>query len=55
VVRRLEAEGIAPNRLSAVGYGSHRPVADNATEAGRAANRRVVLRIRSALPVDGNG
>jgi chemotaxis protein MotB len=55
VVRRLEAEGIAPNRLSAVGYGSHRPVADNATEAGRSANRRVVLRIRSALPVDGNG
>jgi chemotaxis protein MotB len=55
VVRRLESEGIAASRLSAVGYGSHRPVADNATEDGRAANRRVVLRIRGAVPVSDNG
>ena len=55
VVRRLEAGGIAPSRLSAVGYGSHRPVADNATEEGRSANRRVVLRIRAGVAGDGNG
>lgn len=52
VVRRLEAGGIAPSRLSAVGYGSHRPVADNTTEDGRAENRRVVLRVRAAVPVN---
>lgn len=45
VVNLLEAQGIAPNRLSAVGYGEHRPVADNATSDGRAENRRVVLMI----------
>ena len=33
--------GIAPNRLSTVGYGYHRPIADNNTEEGRAMNRRV--------------
>ena len=33
--------GIAPNRLSTVGYGYDRPIADNNTEEGRAMNRRV--------------
>ncbi|MDO4427468.1 MAG: OmpA family protein [Moraxella sp.] len=33
--------GIAPNRLSAVGYGYDRPIAPNTTEEGRAQNRRV--------------
>ncbi len=37
--------GVAASSLSARGYGESRPVADNATEAGRRANRRVVLRI----------
>jgi chemotaxis protein MotB len=32
---------IPPERLSAVGYGEFRPVAENATPSGRAANRRV--------------
>lgn len=35
--------GISPLRLSAVGYGEYRPVADNSTELGRIANRRVDL------------
>ncbi|RNC29585.1 MAG: Motility protein B [Candidatus Dichloromethanomonas elyunquensis] len=35
--------GIDSQRLSATGYGEYRPVADNKTEAGRAANRRVDL------------
>jgi OOP family OmpA-OmpF porin len=33
--------GVAPNRLSTVGYGYDRPIADNNTEEGRAMNRRV--------------
>lgn len=39
----LTAAGIAPVRLTAVGYGSDRPVAGNDTELGRAQNRRVEL------------
>lgn len=33
--------GVGADRVNAVGYGESRPVADNATEAGRAINRRV--------------
>ena len=37
----LVKDGVAANRVTSVGYGESRPVADNATEAGRAINRRV--------------
>ena len=40
----LAGKGIAAERMTTRGYGEGRPVADNATEAGREANRRVVLR-----------
>ena len=43
VVHELVAEGIAPQRMAAMGYGEYQPVADNATVAGRNANRRVEL------------
>ncbi|MDG1582060.1 OmpA family protein [Pseudomonas sp. GOM6] len=33
--------GVGADRVDSVGYGESRPVADNATEAGRAVNRRV--------------
>ena len=40
--------GIAANRLSAVGYGEERPIADNKTAAGRLSNRRVI----AVVPVE---
>lgn len=43
VVHELVAQGIAPTRLAAMGYGQYQPVADNTTIAGRNANRRVEL------------
>ncbi|MEZ0471264.1 OmpA family protein [Luteimonas salinilitoris] len=43
VVAALAAEGIDPARLQAQGFGQDAPVADNATEQGRAQNRRVEL------------
>jgi chemotaxis protein MotB len=43
VVNYLARAGIAPARMSAVGYGEFRPKADNRTEQGRAKNRRVTL------------
>ena len=45
VVTWLTQHGIAANRLTAKGYGLTRPVADNATDAGRALNRRVEVSI----------
>lgn len=43
VVAALQAAGIDASRLSAAGHGDTRPVADNASEEGRARNRRVEL------------
>ena len=41
IVKALEGLGVDGFNLKAVGKGSHEPVTDNATEAGRAQNRRV--------------
>ncbi|TWI71251.1 OmpA family protein [Desulfobotulus alkaliphilus] len=41
VVRALAEKGVSPDRLTAKGWGASRPVADNATEEGKAQNRRV--------------
>lgn len=49
IVRVLMEGGVDPERLAAVGYGEHQPIADNATEEGRSKNRRVVLVISRVL------
>ena len=41
IVAALVEQGIAQARLSAVGKGSHVPIASNSTDEGRAKNRRV--------------
>ena len=43
VVAALAAKGIDGKRLSAVGWGQDKPVADNSADEGRAKNRRVEL------------
>jgi outer membrane protein OmpA-like peptidoglycan-associated protein len=45
VVNYLIAKGINSDRLIAKGYGESQPVADNETEAGKALNRRVEMKI----------
>jgi len=41
----IEEENIKPERLSAVGYGEHRPLYPNDTEDNRAKNRRIEINI----------
>ena len=43
VRKELIARGVAPNALKAQGYGDALPIADNATEEGRAQNRRTAV------------
>lgn len=45
VMDALVAGGIDQSRLESEGYGNQHPVADNSTEAGRAQNRRIALRV----------
>lgn len=43
VTRYLQQQGIDPANLVAAAYGEFKPVADNATEEGRAKNRRIEI------------
>lgn len=45
VVRVLVAKGLDPSRFAVLGFGEHRPLQPNDSEAGRSANRRVLLAI----------
>jgi chemotaxis protein MotB len=47
VTRYLIGRGIAPKRLSAIGYADTRPLTKNDTEQGRGKNRRVALVLRA--------
>jgi OOP family OmpA-OmpF porin len=62
VARALAGKGVDCKRLVAVGFGSSKPVADNATAEGRAANRRTVFanaalrgKAIGGAPIDGGG
>jgi chemotaxis protein MotB len=48
VVRLLAQEGIPPERLEAVALADTQPVASNETAEGRAANRRIEIRLEPA-------
>jgi outer membrane protein OmpA-like peptidoglycan-associated protein len=43
VLDAITAKGIDKARLSSIGWGQDKPVADNSTDEGRAKNRRVVI------------
>lgn len=45
VVDALVTQGIEKSRLRAVGYGEQRPIADNRTKEGQAANRRIEFKV----------
>ena len=45
VKNALVGMGVNPSRLTTIGYGKGKPIADNNTEAGRQQNRRVEVRI----------
>ena len=50
VVRLFIDNGVAAERLSAIGYGPNRPMMSNDTPAGRARNRRVAVTILEETP-----
>lgn len=45
VKNALVGKGVNPGRMTTIGYGESKPIASNATEAGRQQNRRVEIRI----------
>lgn len=53
VLEFLVANGVDRSRLTATGFGSKVPVADNKTEAGRIANRRVEFNVVFTLVKEG--
>jgi len=52
VLKFLVEHGVPSERLSAIGHGEDQPVQDNATEAGRAENRRVEFRLKDFVAAD---
>ena len=52
VANYLQTRGVQPVRMATQGFGESQPIADNNTDAGQAANRRVEIRI---VPVEQQG
>lgn len=52
VKAKIVEEGIAASRITAIGYGEERPIADNMYRDGRAKNRRVVGKLSWEEVVD---
>jgi outer membrane protein OmpA-like peptidoglycan-associated protein len=52
VANFLASRGVARARIETIGYGEDYPIADNTTEAGRAQNRRVEIRITPITEAD---
>lgn len=50
VVSYLVRQGVRSERLRAEGHGMNEPIASNATDAGRAQNRRVEVYVRPSAP-----
>ena len=50
VVRLFSANGVAPERMVAIGYADNRPLVANADNESRARNRRVTMLIVSEAP-----
>ncbi|MBA3392634.1 MAG: OmpA family protein [Deltaproteobacteria bacterium] len=51
VVKYIASKGIKKDRMDPKGFGPDRPIADNATEEGREANRRVEFNIAKQGPI----
>jgi outer membrane protein OmpA-like peptidoglycan-associated protein len=52
VVEFLYAQGVSPGRITAIGMGETKPIADNSSEEGRAQNRRVTIRRTDCGPAN---
>jgi OOP family OmpA-OmpF porin len=50
VLAKLAEDGVDTSAMTAVGYGEDKPVADNDTEEGREANRRIEFVLQGAAP-----
>ena len=55
VVRFLEEQGVAPDRLCAISHGEYAPVAPNDSDAGRAKNRRIEITLKPVSEVAAAG